>query len=309
MPCCPTRPRSPETSRQYFLTKTADQGISEFETVSLNAARFKMGTSETILPQDGEKPSRSVRVGAFSIMTTTVTNTQFAKFINDTGYMTEAEHFGWSYVFQIFLNKPYDFNCLSGAEWWCAVPGAKWNLPEGPVSDLNNRWEHPVTHVSWHDAQAFAKWAGGRLPTEVEWEYAARGGLNDKRYPWGNDEPDDVSFLPCNIWQGDFPFINSIADGYLGTAPSKSFAPNGFGLYNVVGNVWEWNIDRFRIRSMRKEAKAHLRSLGKEVQYLLKGGSFLCHKSYCYRYRVAARSSNTPNSTTSHTGFRLVWDG
>ena len=309
MPCCPTRPRSPETSRQYFLTKTADQGISEFETVSLNAARFKMGTSETISPHDGEKPSRSVRVGAFSIMTTTVTNTQFAKFVNDTGYMTEAEHFGWSYVFQTFLNKPYDFNCLSGAEWWCAVPGAKWNLPEGPGSDLNNRWDHPVTHVSWHDAQAFAKWAGGRLPTEVEWEYAARGGLNDKRYPWGNDEPDDVSFLPCNIWQGDFPFINTIADGYLGTAPSKSFAPNGFGLYNVVGNVWEWNIDRFRIRSMRKEAKAHLRSLGKEVQYLLKGGSFLCHKSYCYRYRVAARSSNTPNSTTSHTGFRLVWDG
>ena len=157
MPCCPTRPRSPEASRQSFLAKTADQGISECETVSLNAARFKMGTSETILPQDGEKPSRSVRVGAFSIMTTTVTNTQFAKFVNDTGYMTEAEHFGWSYVFQIFLNKPYDFNCLSGAEWWCAVPGAKWNLPEGPGSDLNNRWEHPVTHVSWHDAQAFAK--------------------------------------------------------------------------------------------------------------------------------------------------------
>jgi sulfatase modifying factor 1 len=308
MGCCPTRSGSPDDSRQSLATETAGQGISEFETVSLKATRFKMGTSETILPQDGEKPVRNVRVGAFSVMTTTVTNTQFAKFVNDTGYMTEAEHFGWSYVFQSFLKKPYDFERLPDAEWWCAVPGAKWDVPKEPDSDLNNRWDHPVTHVSWHDAKAFAKWAGGRLPTEVEWEYAARGGLNDMRYPWGDHEPDDVSFLPCNIWQGDFPLINSIADGYLGTAPAKSFEPNGFGLYNAVGNVWEWNADKFRIRSMRKDAKAHMRSLGKEVRYLLKGGSFLCHKSYCYRYRVAARSSNTPDSTTSHTGFHLVCD-
>ena len=308
MPCCPTRSRSPDASQQSVLTKTANQRIYEFETVSLKSTRFKMGTSETFLPQDGEKPARTMRVSAFSIMTTTVTNTQFAKFVNDTGYITEAEHFGWSYVFQSLLKKPYDFERLSGAEWWCAVKGAKWDLPEGPGSDLNNRWDHPVTHVSWHDSQAFANWAGGRLPTEVEWEYAARGGLNDKRYPWGDREPDEVSFLPCNIWQGDFPFTNSIADGYLGTAPSKSFEPNGFGLYNTVGNVWEWNVDKFRIRSMRKDAKAYLRSLGKEVRYLLKGGSFICHKSYCYRYRVAARSSNTPDSTTSHIGFRLVFD-
>lgn len=279
-----------------------------FETVALDAACFFMGTSDTLLPQDGEKPARKVRVKDFDITTTTVTNAQFKTFVDDTGYRTDAEHYGWSYVFQLLLKKPDLYDRLPGAEWWCAVPKATWDHPEGPESDLEGRWDHPVTHVSWHDASAFAKWAGGRLPTEAEWEYAASGSLDQKRYPWGDEEPNEEDFMPCNIWQGRFPHQNTTADGYLGTAPAKSFAPNGYGLYNVVGNVWEWNAELFRIKSLRKDAKTHLKSLQGEKRRLLKGGSFLCHATYCYRYRIAARNSNTPDSTTSHTGFRLVFE-
>ena len=161
-------------------------------------------------------------------------------------------------------------------------------------------------HVTWNDATAFAAWVGGRLPTETEWEHAARGGLGDVRFPWGSEEPDDTSVFPCNIWQGAFPHHNRMGDGFLGTAPARSFAPNGFGLYNMVGNVWEWTSQPFRVSSVRSRVKRlHAAKSGYK---LAKGGSFLCHASYCYRYRIAARIGLSPDSSLSHQGFRLVYD-
>ena len=160
--------------------------------------------------------------------------------------------------------------------------------------------------MSWNDAASYAAWVGGRLPSEAEWEHAARGGLGDVRFPWGDDEPDDTGYLPCNIWQGRFPQANSVADGHAGTAPARCFEPNGFGLYNMVGNVWEWTDELYRIRSLKKRVQERLKAM--KGYRLSKGGSFLCHRSYCYRYRIAARSGISPDSTAAHQGFRVVWD-
>ncbi len=267
-----------------------------------------MGTSDRILLDDGERPERRAKVGAFEMDVCAVTNERFEQFVAATGYKSEAESFGWSFVFYSFLDAPENFEPVRGTEWWRAVPGAYWAAPEGPGSDISQRHDHPVVHISWNDAQHFAKWAGGRLPTEQEWEFAARGGLERKRYPWGDEEPNDQDFFPCNIWQGQFPRLNTLADGYRGTAPAKSYEPNGYGLYNMVGNAWEWTADPFRIRSMRKGAKRKMEELKNEPSKVLKGGSYLCHKSYCHRYRVAARSHNTPDTATGHMGFRLVYD-
>ena len=160
--------------------------------------------------------------------------------------------------------------------------------------------------MSWHDAAAYAAWVGGRLPSEAEWEHAARGGRGDVLFPWGDDEPDDTDFMPCNIWQGRFPQTKSRADGYAATAPAESFASNDFGLYNMVGNVWEWTAEDFRIRSLKKRVRDRLQQM--EGYRLAKGGSFLCHRSYCFRYRIAARIGISPDSTAAHQGFRVVWD-
>jgi formylglycine-generating enzyme len=160
--------------------------------------------------------------------------------------------------------------------------------------------------VSWKDAAAFATWAGGRLPTEAEWEHAARGGLPDPRFPWGDAEPTDSRIL-CNIWQGRFPDHNTLADGHFGTAPANAFAPNGAGLFGMARNVWDWTSDTFRVRSFSRTAKARNYRAAREAEKVLKGGSFLCHRSYCYRYRIAARSALTVESAASNAGFRLAW--
>lgn len=308
MTCCPTRPNAGASDNKKDLSVSDQTESIKSERIHLAGGNFTMGTSDRILLDDGERPERRAKVGAFDIDVGTVTNARFAAFIAATGYKTEAESFGWSFVFHQFLEKPEDYERVVGTEWWCVVPGALWSAPEGPGSNVDDRLDHPVVHISWNDAQQFAQWAGGRLPTELEWEFAARGGLERQRYPWGNRDPNDQDFFPCNIWQGSFPRINSLADGYQGTAPIKSFEPNGYGLFNMVGNVWEWTEDKFRIKSMRKGARQKMEELKNQPSKVIKGGSYLCHQSYCHRYRVAARSHNTPDSATGHMGFRLVYD-
>ena len=269
----------------------------------------RTGTDEPFLPQDGEGPPRRSRINSFAIDPFAVTNYWFGEFVTETGYRTEAESFGWSAVFFAFL--PETLRATPGADtasWWRKVDGSCWRYPEGPNSSIEDRWNHPVVHVSWNDAQAFATWAGGRLPTEAEWEYAAHGGMKAGRFPWGDREPDDTAVLPCNIWQGTFPTQNTAADGFAGTAPVDAFEPNGFGLYNMVGNTWEWCADAFRIHSISKSAKLRNAAAQASSDRVTKGGSYLCHKSYCYRYRIAARSGVSAETSIGHVGFRMVFD-
>ena len=278
--------------------------------VAVPGGTFRMGTDDPDgFPDDGEGPVRTVRVSPFRISATTVTNAQFGAFVKDTGYRTDAERFGWSFVFHLLaparLRTP-GAPAAGGAPWWLGVEGARWDHPEGPDSDVAQRPNHPVVHVSYADALAYCEWAGVRLPTEAEWEYAARGGLDQARFPWG-EELEPRGQHRCNVWQGTFPTHNTLDDGYLGTAPVKSFRPNAFGLYNVAGNVWEWCADWFTVdRSGLPDADPTGPAEG--TTRVIKGGSYLCHHSYCNRYRVGARSSNTPDSSTGNMGFRVAAD-
>jgi formylglycine-generating enzyme len=258
-------------------------------------------------PSDGETPVHKVELGDFYLDATTVTNAQFADFIRATSYVTEAEELGVSAVFHsAFRGNAADVvNRVDGAPWWIAVRGANWRRPEGPGSDLETRQDHPVVHVTWNDAQAYAGWAGKRLPSEAEWEYAARGGLDGARFPWGDDLIPRGEWL-CNIWQGRFPTQNTEEDGFLTTAPVRSFRPNGFGLYQMAGNVWEWCVDWFDGGYYDVSPAQDPRGPDSGQARVIRGGSYLCHDSYCYRYRVAARSSNTPDSATANMGFRCA---
>ena len=268
-----------------------------------------VGTRSAVLAVDSESPIRKIKVGDFLIDNTAVTNQRFAEFIEATGYQTDAERLGWSYVFYYHLPRDLQEDSASGAaaaNWWRQMYGANWQCINGPDAGTETLANHPAVHISHNDALAFAKWANGRLPNEAEWEHAARGGLGDVMFPWGNQEPDDNNFQPCNIWQGTFPHYNTAADGYESTAPVDSFEPNGFGIYNMVGNTWEWTVVPYKARSQRAKAKKHAATL--KGAMVLKGGSFMCHKSYCFRYRIAARSGSMRDSTTSHIGFRVVYD-
>lgn len=302
--CCPaTGPKGPARAASALRG-----GSYPDELVDIPGGAALVGTDAPQIRIDSEGPLRRVTLKPFRIGATTVTNAAFRAFIDATGYQTEVERFGWSFVFH--AQVPAEIGPtegVAGVEWWRQVYGATWAAPNGPGTEAACLPDHPVVQVSWNDARAYAAWVGGRLPTEAEWEHAARGGLGDVRFPWGQAEPDDTDTLPCNIWQGQFPAVNTGADGYLTTAPARSFAPNGYGLYNMSGNVWEWTAEPYRIRSIRREAKDHMAA--RKGYKLLKGGSFLCHRSYCYRYRIAARSGNSPDSTTAHQGFRVVFDG
>jgi sulfatase modifying factor 1 len=279
------------------------------ELMALDGGWFEMGSEDSYAyEEDGEGPVRPVRVDPFRIAARTVSNHEFSEFVDATGYVTSAERYGASFVFGGLL--PDDFpptRGVAGAPWWREVPGATWRHPEGGCSTLVGRRDHPVVHVSWHDAVAYCRWTGLRLATEAEWEYAARGGLEGMRFPWGNAlRPGGEHRM--NVWQGRFPVENTLADGYLGTAPAGAFPPNAFGIYNATGNVWEWTADFFSTTWHGDEPQENLTEPPSGGRRALRGGSYLCHASYCYRYRVSARMANTPDTSTGNIGFRCAGD-
>ncbi|QDU80679.1 Serine/threonine-protein kinase pkn1 [Polystyrenella longa] len=312
--------------------------------VMIPAGTFLMGNN-TGPPQmkdmpshlNDEAPAHLVELDGFWMDQTEVTNAQFAKFVQATGYQTIAERKPKREDFigripdvsiipeenlqagSICFNSSVDPATLqkSNPLWpyqiWDYVHGANWRHPQGPESTIEDKMDHPVVHVSWEDAQAYCKWAGKRLPTEAEWEYAARGGLSEKRYPWGDEQVPDGEWS-INIWQGVFPETNRLEDGFQTTAPVKSFSPNGYGLYDISGNVWEWCHDNYTPdyygKSSRKNPQGPASSydpmeenIPKRVQ---RGGSFMCSDTYCWGYRVSARMKGDPTSGAFHTGFRCV---
>jgi formylglycine-generating enzyme required for sulfatase activity len=299
------------------------------------AGEFTMGSDRPDARPD-ERPAHRVRLSGFWIDEAPVTNARFRAFVEATGYLTTAE-------------RPPDRDALLGAlppgsspppdllvpgslvftpppravplddvsRWWSWVPGASWRHPEGPASSIEGREDHPVVHVSWFDARAYAAWAGKRLPTEAEWERAARGGLEGQPYAWGSAEPTDETPC-CNVWQGHFPDTNTARDGWPRTSPVRAFAPNGYGLRDMAGNVWEWCEDWYRADTYRLRANdgALFAPRGPEDSFdpddpgpwkrVQRGGSFLCHASYCTGYRVSARMKTTPATSLAHSGFRCV---
>ncbi len=281
--------------------------------IRVASGRFLMGNEDAdAWLEDGEGPVREVRLDAFFLDATAVTNAAFAQFVDASGYITEAERFAWSYVHQSRLpnhlrRRIGQDRTVAGLRWWYAVEGACWRKPEGPGSNIKRRMDHPVVHVSWNDAEAYCRWAGKRLPTEAEWECAARGGLEQRKYPWG-DELTPAGKHRCNIWQGRFPDRDTGEDGYRGTAPARAFRPNAFGFYNMSGNVWEWCADWFSPTWGLNGSRENPRGPDVGEAKVMKGGSYLCHHSYCNRYRVGARTANTSDSSTGNCGFRCVVD-
>ena len=311
-------------------------------TVQIPATTFTMGTAGPMAYlADGEQHLHEVAASSFEIGIHAVTNARFAEFIAATDYKTEAERFGWAFVFGGLL--PDDFSPTRGvadAPWWRQVYGASWAHPEGPQSTIADRQAHPVVQVSHNDALTFCEWENSRLPTEAEWELAARGGLADAIFPWGDElEPRSEpgvgepgvsehsvdkpgvsehsggkhsggepggSKHSMNVWQGSFPDANTCADGYYGTAPVDAFEPNGYGLFNVCGNVWEWCADWFAADYYPQSPSADPTGPSTGQERVMRGGSYLCHATYCHRYRVGARSSNGPDSAAGNLGFRTA---
>ena len=302
--------------------------------VEIPAGRFRMG-SERFYPEEG--PVREVEVDAFAIDGGPVRVGEFAKFVEETDYVTVAERTPDPADYPdadpsllvpgsaVFQPTPHPVPLHDPSQWWAYVPGASWRRPWGPASDNSERQDHPVTHIACEDAEAFARWVGKELPTEAEWEYAARGGLDGATFAWG-DEPQPQGELMANFWQGDFPWRNTGAKGWRGTTPIALFAANGYGLHDMTGNVWEWTCDYYSPRGAGSDAPAspccqppvNPRVESAEASYdigrpgahiprrVVKGGSHLCAPSYCLRYRPAARQPEAIDTSTSHIGFRCV---
>lgn len=284
------------------------RGTHPIDQVAVPAGSFVMGDSSGDHNQgDGETPQHRVRLPAFEIDVTAVTNNAFAVFVDTTGYVTEAERFGFSAVFQLALQASAEdvIGRSQDAPWWFGVRGANWRHPGGRKSEIERLGDHPVVHISWNDAMAYCDWAGRRLPTEAEWEYAARGGLEQAKYPWGDDEVDARGWR-ANIWQGTFPGENTLEDGHLTTAPVRSYQPNGYGLWQPVGNVWEWCHDWYSATYYQRSPLETPGGPDTGQSRVLRGGSYLCHISYCNRYRNSARSHNTADSSMGNAGFRTV---
>jgi formylglycine-generating enzyme required for sulfatase activity len=322
-----------------FVRSTDRSGQARAGMVWIPGGEFTMGT-DLALGHPDEKPAHRVRVDGFWMDETDVTNAQFRAFVEATGYVTTAEKppDADELLRQMPPGTPRPgkdklvpgslvFTPTSGPvpirgpgvhrQWWKWTPGACWRHPEGPGSSIKDRDDHPVVQVSWFDAVAYAKWAGKRLPTEAEWERAARGGLDNKPYVWGDDRPTDTN-IRANLWQGKFPYHNTAADGYERTSPVKAFRPNGYGLYDMSGNVWQWCSDWYQIDLYRHRAGkgVTVNPGGPEKSFdprqpnaplrTQKGGSFLCNDAFCTRYRPSARHGCTPDTGMSHVGFRCV---
>ncbi len=305
--CAPPRDGASLPARPA-RTPTPARGGSLRGVVDVPAGRFAMGDAfDEGYAADGERPVHEVELPAYRIGETAVTNAQFATFAKSTGHVTDAEEFGASAVFHLaFAGDRADvLGAAAGTPWWLTVRGADWRHPEGPGSDVSRRPQHPVVQVSHRDAEAYAAWVGGRLPTEAEWERAARGGLAGARFPWGDELMPDGRFR-CNIWQGSFPTVNTAEDGFVTTAPVKTYVPNGLGLWQTSGNVWEWCADWFDPQWYDRSPTVAPTGPEQGTHRVMRGGSHLCHDSYCHRYRVAARSANTPESTASNVGFRVA---
>ena len=314
------------------MTMTTEQSACfSADMVSIPGGDFVMGTDNPKLPMDGEQPARPVQVSPFKLDRYEASNADFLAFVEaNPTYVPEAEAFGWSFVFHTLV-APEVMETLTqavaGAEWWVAVPGASWHTPEGPAVGAeaavgaaaagtgsvftSGRAIEPVVHVSWNDAVAFCAWRGARLPTEAEWEYAARGrATKPEVFPWGNKFQAPAKKHRANIYHGNFPADNTANDGYEFLAPVDAFGPqNEWGLYNMIGNAWEWVEDTWSVRhSVQSPPALDPRDPPEGPEKTKKGGSFLCHKSYCYRYRNAARNHASADSTSSNGGFRCAMD-
>lgn len=279
--------------------------------VWIEGGTFKMGAvPHDIYARENEKPQVDKVVKGFFIDVTEVTNAQFSKFIEATGYVTTAERkVDWNELKKQLPKtavKPHDSLLQSGSlsfhckhnkvtnlhdvsQWWVWKNGASWKHPQGKGSDIKGKEEHPVVHVSYEDALAYCKWANRRLPTEAEWEFAARANNNDYIFTWGNKA--EITNKNANTWQGIFPTQNTLEDGFERTAPVKKYPPNNFGLYDMAGNVWEWTQDS---------------EMNNAINKIIKGGSFLCHDSYCISYRISAKMSTSQDTGLEHLGFRTV---
>ncbi len=303
--------------------------------VLIPAGNFEMGADNQQASPD-EYPKHKVSLDAFYMDITEVTNAQFKKFVEATGYITTAERKpNWEELKKtlppntpkpndsllvaaslVFFPTKGSVNLNDYSQWWRWTNKADWQHPEGPNSNILGNENFPVVHISWDDAMAYCKWTGKRLPTEAEWEWAARGGLTNKIYPWGN-EAIFAGKPKANSWEGKFPYMNTLKDGFMKAAPVKTYKPNGYGLYDMAGNVWEWCSDWYDYQyyqslagKITKNPKGPATSFDPEEQYTakrsLKGGSFLCNDSYCSGYRVARRMKSSPDTGLEHTGFRCV---
>ncbi len=310
--CCTPKHEGKASFNESIDFQIKKTPINTDKMIFINQEVFFMGTDyEFSFTSDGEGPIRKVEIDNFYIDQFPVTNKDFDKFCTATGYKTEAEKFGWSFVFfQLVPEKTKEniTESVSNTPWWWKVNEAYWRQPYGPDSNIKDLENHPVVHISWNDANMYAKWIGKQLPSEAEWEMSARGGLEKKKFSWGEDDKD--IYKKCNIWDGKFPEKNTLKDGWLGTSPVDYFRPNNFDIYDTPGNVWEWCEDWFSSSFHQIERKkTRVNPIGPEYgsTKTMKGGSYLCHNSYCNRYRTSARTQNTPDSSTGNLGFRLVY--